>query len=99
MKHVSILIPTGNSVLSSIVGPYKVLKGASDYLIASGQRQDNYFDIHLVGHKKHVELYDGAFSIRATDQLKDVKTTDLIIIPAIVGDIPAEVQNNIVYFD
>src|SRR5438046_448071 len=81
MKHVSIVVPDGNSILSSIVGPFKVFNGANDYLKKTG-RQPMY-DIHLVGLSKDVSLYDGLFSVHPDCFISDVKKTDLIVIPAL----------------
>jgi len=80
MKHVSIIVPQGDSILSSIIGPFKALNTANDYLQKCGQPK--MFDIHLVGLKNETILYDGLFSVHPDVMMKDVKKTDLIIIPA-----------------
>ncbi len=81
MKHVSILVPQGNSVLSSIVGPFKVLVAANEYRIKNGDKP--LYDIHLVGLSKETILHEGLFSIHPDVMLKDITKTDLIIIPAL----------------
>jgi len=81
MKHVSILVPQGNCILSSIIGPYKVLSGANDYLVKMGKNP--CFDIHLVGLADETKLYDGLFSVHPDKMIADVKKTELIIIPAV----------------
>ena len=81
MKHVSIVVPQGDSILSSIIGPYKVFTGANDYLVKTGRKP--MFDIHLVGLNTESKLYDGLFSVHPDQMMKDVKKTDLIIIPAL----------------
>lgn len=86
MKHVSILVPRGNSILSSIVGPYKVLMAANQFMVQTGQRSDNYFDLHLVGIEKKSQLYEGAFGINCDCLLQEVERTDLILIPALRPD-------------
>lgn len=86
MKHVSILVPEGNSILSSIVGPFKILMAANQFLIGRGVRPDNFFDIHLVGIKKDTVLYNGAFGIHCDSVLEDIDQTDLILIPALRPD-------------
>ena len=80
MKHVSIIVPQRDSILSSIIGPFKALNTANDYLQKSGQAK--MFEIHLVGLKSETILYDGLFSVHPDVMIKDVKKTDLIIIPA-----------------
>lgn len=81
MKHVSILVPQGDSILSSIIGPFKVFNGANDYLVRTGRKP--YFDIHLVGLSGTTDLYNGLFSVHPDKLIEEVKKTDLIIIPAV----------------
>ena len=81
MKHVSIIVPQGDSILSSIIGPYKALNTANDYLQKTGRAP--MFDIHLVGLGSETRLYGGLFSVHPDAMMKDVKKTDLIIIPAL----------------
>lgn len=94
MKHISILVPVGESVLSSIVGAYKVFSKVNEYLIRSGQRDDNAFEIDLVGLKEETSLYNGAFTVRPTKLINEVEKTDLIIITTIIGDMELELKNN-----
>ena len=84
MKHISILVPKANAILSSIVGPYKVFKSVNDYYSQSGKSDRPFFDIHLVGIDKETTLYDGAFSIHCNATIEDIDKTDLIIIPAVI---------------
>src|ERR1035437_7820814 len=81
MKHISIIVPQGDSILSSIVGPYKAFTSANDYLIKTGRKP--VFDIHLVGLTNETNLYGGLFSVHPDLLMKDVQKTDLIIIPAV----------------
>jgi transcriptional regulator GlxA family with amidase domain len=81
MKHISIVVPQGDSILSSIIGPYKAFTGANDYLKKTGRKP--MFDIHLVGLSNETKLYDGLFSVHPDVMMKDVKKTDLIVIPAL----------------
>lgn len=82
MKHVSILVPAGQSILSSIVGPYKVLNAVNEFMQKSGNKPA--FEIHLVGIEAESVLYGGLFSVRPDMMTDDVKKTDLIIIPAVM---------------
>lgn len=86
MKHVSILVPKGNAILSSVVGPYKILMAANQYLRQTGVRNDDFFEVHLVGLDKDTQLYDGAFSIHSDSTIADIGKTDLILIPALRPD-------------
>ncbi|MBI3520205.1 MAG: helix-turn-helix domain-containing protein [Bacteroidetes bacterium] len=96
MKHVSILIPEADPNLSSIVGSYKVLMRANKYWTDQGKRP--VFSIQLVGTSKHVDVHDGLFSIHPNATLKQVRQTDLIIIPAIKPNYKASITANKQFF-
>lgn len=81
MKHVSVVVPKGDCILSSVIGTYKVLKSTNAYFINQGKKPK--FDIHMVGLDAETKLYNGLFSMHPDTMLSDVKKTDLIIIPAI----------------
>lgn len=86
MKHVSILVPKGNAILSNVVGPFKVLMAVNQFLKQSGARDDNFFDIHLVGLEHEYSLYEGLFSIHCDSTIADIEKTDLVLIPALRPD-------------
>ncbi len=83
MKHVSILVPKSNTILSSVVGPYKIFKSVNEFVKQTGKSQEPFFDINLVGIDKNTVLYDGAFSIHCDATIHDISKTDLIIIAAV----------------
>ncbi|GAA3616631.1 helix-turn-helix domain-containing protein [Flavivirga amylovorans] len=83
MKHVSILVPKSNTILSSVVGPYKIFKSVNDFILQSGKSEQPFFDINLVGLDKNTVLYDGAFSVHCDATIHDIVKTDLIIISAV----------------
>ncbi len=86
MKHVSILVPKNNAILSNVVGPFKVFSAANEFLKQTGRRPTDFFDIHLVGLQKSTVLYDGFFSIHCDATIDKIKKTDLILIPAVKPD-------------
>ncbi len=94
MKHVSVIVPNGAAVLSSIVGPYKLLHGVNQFLMQSGKRNRPLFNVDLVGVNEETALYEGIFTIKPTKSIQQVTQTDLIIITSLNGDIPFELQNN-----
>ena len=98
MKNVSVIVPTGATVLSSIVGPLKVLSTANQYLVESGKRQSPYFNIQFVGLEPSSELYEGIFEIKVQKLIHEVDETDLVIIPAIMGDVAESLSLNADYF-
>jgi len=86
MKHVSILVPKYNTILSSVVGPYKVFSAVNDFLKQIGKSEQPFFDINLVGIDMDTVLYDGAFSIHCNATIHNISKTDLIIISAVKPD-------------
>ena len=92
MKHVSILVPQGPCILSSIIGAFKVFTTVNMALTTEGKRP--FFKIQLVGLSSETQLYDGLFVVRPDILLEDVPKTDLIIVPAIRGDMPAGLKMN-----
>ncbi|HYC30216.1 MAG TPA: helix-turn-helix domain-containing protein [Chitinophagaceae bacterium] len=91
MKHVSILVPV-EAVMPSIVDPRTILAGVNDFLAA--MEQEPAFEVQFVGLTKDVKLNQGLFSVHVDVLLQDVKKTDLVIIPAIGGDLKKAIQLN-----
>lgn len=84
MKHISILIPEGEIIqntIISVIGAYKMFSVVNDYFAARGTKAA--FKIELVGDSEEVKLNDGLFSIQPETNFRDVKKTDLIIIPPV----------------
>ncbi len=91
MKRVSILVPE-SSVLQAIADPQYLFSAVNQFMIASGKQP--LFDVQLVGLRKQVKLNNGLFSIHASQLLKDVKETDLVVIPALFGDMKSAIAKN-----
>lgn len=91
MKSISILVPE-SSVLQAIADPQYLFSAANQFLSASGKKP--LFNVQLVGAKKEVKLNDGMFSVHIDKQLKDVKKTDLVLIPALFGDMQTAISRN-----
>lgn len=91
MKTVSILVPE-SSVLASINDPRLMFTAVNQFLLSSGK--DPLFNVQLTGLKKEVVLHEGTFSVHTDILCKDVKKTDLLIIPAIMGDIKTALELN-----
>lgn len=91
MKKVSILVPE-SSVMQAIADPQYLFTVVNQFLMTAGKPP--LFDVELVGIKKEVKLNNGMFSVHTDRQLKEVKKTDLIFIPALFGDMPAAIAKN-----
>src|ERR1700733_9703543 len=91
MKHISILVPK-EAVMASIVDPSTLFHGVNDLLAVAGKPP--VFSIQLVGMSKQVKLTNGQFSVHTNALMNDVQRTDLIIIPALGGDLKNTISIN-----
>lgn len=83
-KHISILVPAGESSLVNIEGPYHIFTEVNSLLENMGK--DALFDLQLVGISDHQLQRGGKFTVRPDVHIREVSHTDLILIPAIFGD-------------
>ena len=81
-----------NSVLASIADSRYVFMMVNQFLTQAGK--DPLFNIQLVGNAKQIQLNDGLFSIQPNVILSDAKNNDLIIIPALTGDMMSATHVN-----
>ena len=91
MKHISILVPK-ESVPAAIVDPRYMFTAINAFCEQAGE--DPLFDVELVGLTKQVSLVNSVFTVNTDKLLNDVKKTDLIIVPALSGDMRKAVQMN-----
>lgn len=91
MKNVAILIPN-EAVLCSIVDARTMFTGANDFLEAMGRKP--LFKVKMVGLSKDVKFHNGMFSVHPDMLLADAEKADLVIIPAISGDLAKTVTAN-----
>ena len=92
MKHISILIPRGHTSLSNIEGTHQILTEANS--LCAGMGRPPLFNIQLIGLSKETSQRNGLFTVKPDCLMRDVKKTDLIIIPAIMGDPQQALENN-----
>ena len=91
MKTVSIFVPE-SSVMEAVADPRYMFTAANQFLQAAGKAP--LFDVQLVALTKEVRLHGGVFSVHADKLIGEVKQTDLIIIPALFGDMKNAVEVN-----
>lgn len=91
MKNVSILVPE-TAVMAAVTDPRYMFSAVNEFLKAQGE--EPLFNIQLVGLTKEIKLSDGVFSVHADALMKDVQKTDLVVIPALSGDMQHAVQVN-----
>ncbi len=94
MKHISVIVPTGSSIVDTIIAPYNLLKMANAHYRRLNGLTTDPFKIDLVGLSKEPVLYQGLFSVQPTATIKEVSKTDLIVVSPISGDLKHEIQNN-----
>ncbi|HZH64477.1 MAG TPA: helix-turn-helix domain-containing protein [Flavisolibacter sp.] len=92
MKHISILLPKG-AILGSLEGSRQLFTQVNHFFMAKGEPP--LFNVQLVGLTDEVSLTGGQFTAHSSAVISDVKKTDLIIIPALDGDIEKAVEANL----
>jgi transcriptional regulator GlxA family with amidase domain len=92
MKRISILIPKGEAVMGSIEGPHKVFNQVNEFLAAMGKPA--LFDVKLVGLSREEQRYENLFTVRPQLTIHELDYTDLIVIPAIKGDLKKSIRTN-----
>jgi transcriptional regulator GlxA family with amidase domain len=91
MKNISILIPKG-AILGSIEGPRQLLVGANAYARSIGKPP--LFKVQLVGLTSHTPVVNGIYTIASDEVISKVDCPDLIIIPAMDGDMNKALEEN-----
>ena len=95
MKHISIIVPSGNSIVDTIIAPYNMLKMANSHFKRINNLEELPYKIDLVGLSKEPVLYQGLFSVAPTATIHDVVKSDLIIVSPISGNVDEAIQNNL----
>jgi transcriptional regulator GlxA family with amidase domain len=91
MKHISILVPE-SSVIEAIADPRYLFSAVNQFMAAAGKAP--LFEVKLVAAKKETRLDHSAFSVHADLLLHEVEHTDLVIIPALSGNLTAAIEAN-----
>jgi transcriptional regulator GlxA family with amidase domain len=87
MKHLTILVPDGQSNLSTIaciVGAYEIFNAANAYWKDSGRQE--LFKVEVAGVSKQAEFDNGLLTLRAHAHISAIDKTDLIVIPSLARD-------------
>lgn len=91
MKRISILVPKG-AVLGSIEGPRLVFTEVNALLKRMGKPP--LFDVQLVGLATETPVCGGMYTISTATLAADITQTDLVIIPALDGDLVQALEVN-----
>lgn len=92
MKHISILVPAGHTSLPNIDGTHQILSFANLFCEQMGKLP--VFKIQLVGLKNEISQRNGLYTIAPEKIYTEIKKTDLIIIPAMHGDMKKAIEDN-----
>jgi transcriptional regulator GlxA family with amidase domain len=95
MRHISILVPN-ESVLASIFDPLYMFTAVNNFWEAEGN--PTLFKVELVGLTNDVDLNSGSFAVHTDVLIKNLKKTDLIIVPALSGDLKTALNLNKEFF-
>src|SRR5665213_2873138 len=91
MKHITILATTGSN-LGSIDNPRRAFLTVNESLKDKGKSP--LFKVQIAGTTKEIKLNNGIYTIHPDAEIKNIKKTDLVIIPAFEGDIKKGVEQN-----
>lgn len=91
MKNISLLIPEGDTSLSNIEATYKMFSMVNESLERMGR--DAIFKVNLVGLSS-APKQTRVFTIKPDYSINDSFKTDMIIIPAVHGDIKQVLEVN-----
>lgn len=94
MKHISVIVPVGSSIVDTIIAPFNLLRMANAYHQRMNGGGSLPYTIDLVGVSKDPIIYQGLFSVTPTATIGEIAKTDLVIISPISGDLEKEVERN-----
>jgi transcriptional regulator GlxA family with amidase domain len=95
MKHLTILVPDGQTNLStvaSIVGAYEIFIRANAFWKDNGKKE--LFKVELAGISKKADFYDGLFSVKPQVNISAIRKTNLIIVPSLARDYQKAMKGN-----
>ncbi len=91
MKNIAIIVPY-TAVIEAVADPRYIFTAVNEFL--KSEDQAPLFNVQLVGLSKEVKLADGLFSIHTDATIKTARKPDLIIVPALSGDLEAAIRQN-----
>ncbi len=91
MKHISILV-LKEAIPSSISDPHYMFNGINMFLAQQGKPA--LFEVDLVASESSISLAGGLFQVATTKTINQDFDTDLILIPALSGEMARAVEIN-----
>jgi transcriptional regulator GlxA family with amidase domain len=89
--RISVFVPR-YGVIEAITPPFRSFNTANEFLSAFGK--EPIFEVEYVGMQEFVPANNGEYTVRTNRLLKDVKDTDLLIIPPAFGDTAKGIRDN-----
>lgn len=94
MKHISILLPLGNSIVDTIIAPYNLFRMANNYHQKLKGLNQPLYEIDIVGLNDKPVTYQNLFSVSPTANINSISKTDMIIISPISGNVDDAIEAN-----
>lgn len=91
MKQIAILVPE-TAVVEAVADPRYIFTAVNEFLKSAGKSP--VFNVQLVGLSPEVRVTDGLFSIHTDATISNARKPDLIIIPAVSGNLDTALQLN-----
>ena len=91
MKKITILVPE-SAVIESVADPQYLFTTANRFLQARGE--EPLFEVSLVGLTREVVFSNGLYSVHTDAVLAEAPSTDLVLIPALFGNMEHAVTRN-----
>ncbi|GAO43972.1 GlxA family transcriptional regulator [Flavihumibacter petaseus] len=91
MKHVTLVVPDGEINLNSLAGAYEILTRADDYWQRIGNPPK--LKVQIAGFVSELPVHQHYFAIHPGD-IRQIKKTDLLIIPSLFGDYEELIRQN-----
>lgn len=94
MKHISIIVPRGSSIVDTIIAPFNLLQMANLHHQRIQGLERPLYKIDLVGLDAEPVQYQGLFSIQPTATIDSIEKTDLVIVSPLSGDLTKGIEHN-----
>lgn len=89
--RISVFVPE-YGVIEAITPPFRSFNTANDFLTTFGKKP--VFEVEYVGLNEYVPANNGEYTVKTNRLLKDVRETDLLIIPPTFGDTSKGIEAN-----
>ena len=99
MKHISVIVPNGSSIVDTIIAPYNLLRMAASYNQKLKGSDQPLFKVDLVGESMEPIVYQGLFTVNPTASIDQLEKTDLIIVSPISGNLEKGIESNQAFVD